>query len=348
MDLVSQLIQRNSAAWADSSALLWINPPADDGCLCLSSDESKPVLFSQYHGPFRHFEAMGANVRYGAFPEFASGQFSDIILTQPRSRERLVMMLHQASKKLAAGGRLWLAGENRGGIKSCKRHLAGFFHNVVKHDAARHCVLFCATDPLKGNPFFEPDYVTNWDLAAKDNGSGLIIHSLPGVFAHGHLDPGSAMLLEAIGQPRPGNRVLDFGCGCGLLGATLLKREPTLKLTLLDSDAMALRAAELTLAGNQLDAQLLPSNGFDQVGEVFDLIVSNPPFHQGVRSDSTLVPRLFERLSGQLTKNGRLILVANRHLPYHAWLKSRFRHSTILQADNRYQVIEASVPRTGN
>ncbi len=83
---------------------------------------------------------------------------------------------------------------------------------------------------------------------------------------------------------RPGRRgaVCDLGCGTGLLGALLLAREPSLRLTNVERSADALALAERTFAengwsaafcaGDLRDAAVLPKAG------TMDYCVCNPPY----------------------------------------------------------------------
>jgi 16S rRNA (guanine1207-N2)-methyltransferase len=64
----------------------------------------------------------------------------------------------------------------------------------------------------------------------------LKVISLPGVFSHGRLDRGSALLLEHLDK-LPSGHLLDFGCGAGVLGAAVKRRYPHNQVTLLDVDA---------------------------------------------------------------------------------------------------------------
>ncbi len=52
------------------------------------------------------------------------------------------MMLDCAASLLARNGVLWLAGENKAGIKSADKLLKTHFRKVRKLDNARHCSLF--------------------------------------------------------------------------------------------------------------------------------------------------------------------------------------------------------------
>ena len=73
--------------------------------------------------------------------------------------------------------------------------------------------------------------------------------SYPGVFAAGRIDEGTALLIGALPPLRRGDRVLDYGCGSGVIGAAALAAAPDIVLDLLDDDAVALEAARENVAG---------------------------------------------------------------------------------------------------
>jgi 16S rRNA (guanine1207-N2)-methyltransferase len=332
---LTRLYQRNAERFTGPGKTLWVNLPGDAPWREWSDENTR--LLCQDFSLWRQLRNAGAPARFGDFPESLEGPFARIVLSLPRSKERLDMMTACLADRLTPDGELWLAGENRAGIRSAAKRLRRTFGQVATVDRARHCALLRASAPL-GNGAFEANcYATRWQA---DTPAGpLQIGSWPGVFAHGTLDGGTRRLLEALPEMPPGARVLDFGCGCGVVGAFLLARQPDLELVLIDSDAFACRSARETLALNESRAQVIASDGFSEVDGDFDCIVSNPPFHLGHRASASLTPALLAPAGNFLRPGGQFVLVANRHLPYMPWLVETFERTRVLLADNHFQVI---------
>ena len=79
--------------------------------------------------------------------------------------------------------------------------------------------------------------------------------------------------------------MLDFGCGAGVLGATIKRRYPQSRVTLLDVDAFAVASSRLTLAANGLEGDVISGDGIDAAPTGLNVILSNPPFHTGVHTN---------------------------------------------------------------
>ena len=112
-----------------------------------------------------------------------------------------------------------------------------------------------------------------------------------------------------------GQRVLDLGCGAGLIGAWAASRGA--QVTLVDGDLQSVRSSEATLAASGLSGEVLHSDVDAALGErQFDVILTNPPFHVG-RGVVLDVAREFIAAAGRrLVPGGRMFLVANEPLPY--------------------------------
>lgn len=105
------------------------------------------------------------------------------------------------------------------------------------------------------------------------------------MFSRDALDTGSKLLLSTL-TPHTKGKVLDVGCGAGVLSTVLASHSPKVRLTLCDVSAPAVEASRATLAANGIEGEVIASNVFSDVTGRFDMIISNPPFHDGMETSS--------------------------------------------------------------
>lgn len=339
MFAVSQIIERNLHRRKAGGPVLWINPERDDCWRSTSTCVSSLRLFTQDYGSYRFLRAAGADTEFSAFPQADHEKYDWIIVNLPRQKALLKMLLHCASALLADDGVLWLAGENKAGIKSAGTTLKLYFKQCRKLDNARHCGLYEAGEVLQANTFHPSEYRERWVLNHAE--SELNVISYPGVFAHGRLDEGTGLLLDELAKMKLAGDVIDFACGAGVIGASIAARNTDASVTMLDSSALAVKSCEETLEINKLNCHVLASDGLSEIDRRFDLVVSNPPIHAGAKTDNQLGMRLLDSVHTHIRPGGKLILVANIHLPYEKWLGSRFKRVHELATNQNFKVITA-------
>lgn len=130
--------------------------------------------------------------------------------------------------------------------------------------------------------------------------------SAAGVFARRGVDRGSRLLLDALPLPLAG-RLLDLGCGYGVLGIVATALSPGVDLTMVDINARAVALAAHNAEQNGVGARVLRSDGFAALaGERFEAIVCNPP----IRAGNQVVDALLAGGAAHLAAGGRLYFVA--------------------------------------
>ena len=232
-----------------------------------------------------------------------AGPFAAATLRLPKAKDELDMAVHAAASVLEVGAPLWVYGANDEGAGSAGRVIEPLMGPARTVGSGGRCRVLEAVQQEDGpSPRGTLD---EWrrSTSLEFPGGPREWISYPGIFAHGRLDRGTRALLEAMRTvPLAGRRVLDFACGSGVLGAFLSALEPTARVDLLDVDAVALAAAGENVSG----ARLIPSDGFHAlVGERYDVIVSNPPYHEGKAQTGTVVERLIRGAPDYLETSGR-------------------------------------------
>jgi 16S rRNA (guanine1207-N2)-methyltransferase len=167
----------------------------------------------------------------------------------------------------------------------------------------------------------------------------LNLSSQPGLFSWDRFDIGSAVLIEVL--PELHGRVGDFGCGYGLLSLAALRSAEVTAVTGFDLDRRAIAAARANIRDPRFKAVWIDLAAKGAGVSDLDAIVMNPPFHRAGIEDQDLGLTLIGRAAEALRKGGVLWLTANRHLPYEAVLKARFRNVTTVTEAEGFKVIRA-------
>ncbi len=334
----SQVVIRNQHL-LEATATLVINPPPDQ--LLLELAQPLQVLTWDYSVYQALTYQRVANVEFGPTPSGAE-TFSQALIFMPKSQAEFELVWATARARLKPAATVWIVGEKREGINTAAKRLQSQNLSLGKLDSARHCQLWRASGV---NPSAAPDLKAlfqNFSVTCGDR--SLQVAGLPGVFNVGRLDEGTALLLDHLGDV-PAGRLLDFGCGAGVIGACLKARQAAAEVDLVDIHALALASARETFAVNGLDGNIYPSDGLAQAEGRYRGIYTNPPFHTGVKTDYRITANLIREARERLEKGGELRLVANAFLHYPDLIQEVFGNCETLAETTRFKVYRAV--RTG-
>lgn len=164
--------------------------------------------------------------------------------------------------------------------------------------------------------------------------------SQPGLFSWDRVDAGTAALLAVL--PRLSGRVGDFGCGFGVLSKAVLACDAVVSVTGFDIDRRALAAAHENIQDERFSTVWIDLAAHGAGGAGFDAVVMNPPFHHAGIEEQGLGRALIARAAEALRPGGDLWLTANRHLPYEAVLKARFKTMRLVSEAHGFKVYQAT------
>ena len=306
------------------------------------------LAMSEHAGVYRALqshEAWQACFGYEDPALLAEGTYDSIVVFLPKARAELEMRLALARSLASENARLILVGEKKEGIVGAIKQLKAVAPQAAKVDSARHCQVWCAQaiEPAPG--FRVQDWLT-WSVA-ECAGMSVEVAGLPGIFSQDGLDNGTRMLLDTLAeQPVRADRVLDFACGAGVIGAWLqakqvAREEPVASVDGVDVQAQAVICARETYQRNRVTGTIHASDGLAGIDALWSGIISNPPFHTGVKTDTSMTEQFLQDVKRHLKPGGELRLVANSFLPYESLIKRHIGRVERLREDRRFTVYRA-------
>ncbi|MDR2514238.1 MAG: methyltransferase [Christensenellaceae bacterium] len=145
------------------------------------------------------------------------------------------------------------------------------------------------------------------EIVAELQGTSLRFMTDQGTFSKGHLDEGSALLLQSL--PALAGRAADLGAGWGPIGCFLAAWNEGLELTLIEPNQRAAALAERNAALNHLgNVRVLCGDGRELLPPGLDFILTNPP----IRAGKAVVYGLFAAAHAALKAGGILYLVIRK------------------------------------
>ncbi|MFE0857182.1 MULTISPECIES: methyltransferase [Streptomyces] len=174
--------------------------------------------------------------------------------------------------------------------------------------------------------------------------SGRTVVNHAGVFCADRLDIGTRFFLGHLPDGGGFRRVVDLGCGNGVVGTAVALADPDAEVLFTDESFQAVASAEATYeaSGAAGRAEFRVADGLAGVpdGSV-DLVLNNPPFHSHQATTDATARRMFGGARRVLRPGGELWVVGNRHLGYHVALRRLFGNSELVASDPKFVVLRA-------
>jgi 16S rRNA (guanine1207-N2)-methyltransferase len=272
-------------------------------------------------------------------PALALAEAAMVVVNLTRSKEEGRGEIARALSLLAPGGTLVLNGSKTDGIESLVREIRSVIPATGAFAKAHGKVVTFS------RPEVLPELVGSWQAEARAAANRDGILSGPGMFSARKVDAGSRLLAGWISAELKG-RVADLGAGWGFLSATCLDACPGVTaIDLHEAEKRALDTAKANIADPRASFCWTDVTLLGRDTAPYDLVVTNPPFHAG-RETRPEIGAGFIAAAGRILKpGGRLLLVANRHLPYEAQMDASFQRWERLTENRDYKVFSATRPR---
>lgn len=129
-----------------------------------------------------------------------------------------------------------------------------------------------------------------------------------GVFSKDRFDYGTRVLLESIDIDIMSGKVLDLGCGIGVVGVILKTINKNIDIDMVDINERATKLAKENLTLNNVDNKVFISDVYDNVKCKYDYIITNPP----IRAGKEVVRRFLVGSYEYLNDNGTLYFVMRK------------------------------------
>ena len=277
------------------------------------------------------------------FSHYSSEQFDSVIYRVSKERATTCHVINQVVRILKSRAELYLSGKKNDGIKNyvklsstlfgyssqAKKIGSDYFASILKNNSLNSSV---------------PDKSYAKLRAVQTLNQGKYL-SKPGIFGWDKIDRGSAFLIENLPDyiktlgvsPKT---VLDLGCGYGYIACEASNHDFQYIMAT-DNNAAAIIACkknfERLLKGN---FDVVASDAGDTINRSFDLILCNPPFHQGFSVKPSFISKFLSNTSNLLSQSGCAIFVVNKFIPIEQVALQYFNVVKVMKSTESFKLIK--------
>lgn len=286
-------------------------------------------------------------------------QFDFCLFRIAKERPVCHHILNAMQTLLKHDGELLLGGRKNEGIKGFHQKICSTLGLAAA--LKKQGDIYTTTLPLNRSAvslaFDDSNYRTLRPVHAAD----FFFVSKPGLYGWNKVDVGSALLMDTVIEHLSqkilrDTTVLDLGCGYGYLSIRLLTAlssgamKGQVKIIATDNNAAALQACERNLA-TLAEASphlytVLPSdcaNSFmenNAVSKKVDLILCNPPFHQGFTNSGNLTTHFLKSAASSLKSGGDAYWVVNAFIPLEKLAAEYFSDVQVMINTGRFKIVQ--------
>ncbi|WP_101757767.1 class I SAM-dependent methyltransferase [Oceanicoccus sp. KOV_DT_Chl] len=279
------------------------------------------------------------------FSEFEHNSLDRIYYRVSKEKPVVHHVINNAGVYLSAGGELCLAGYKNEGAKTYSEKAQRYLGELVeKQRSSNSSILACLRKgDMLSAPLDDHDYKRQVDVTTDVDGRKISLCSKPGVYGWKKIDRGSAFLVQHLDQllqsmESPPASVLDLGCGFGYL-SVLAALHCDAEFTATDNNVSSVALCEINFQRFAISGSVVLDNCAASINNKFDLVLCNPPFHQGFDVSGELTDRFLQTAKRLLKPKGRAFFVVNSFIPLERKAKGFFSDIDMLANNGSFKLL---------
>ncbi|MBR9911899.1 MAG: class I SAM-dependent methyltransferase [Gammaproteobacteria bacterium] len=322
---------------------------ADENLLTSAADlqpGSQLLIISNRFDVYSACKAQGLNAEFSDYDcsRLPPASFDRIVYRVSKEKPVVHYLINRALGLLKVDAELILAGEKGDGIKTYADKAGKLFGTKAaaqKHGNSYLARIRKTSGAGSGTALDDRDYETVRVIAELD---GQPVVSKPGLFGWDKIDAGSEFLVTvaadylAASHMQPAN-LLDLGCGYGYLTLCSASWPSLRERWATDNNAAAIHCAQLNADAFGLPVNLSADDCGARIQSQFDLILCNPPFHQGFSVDAALTEKFLRHSRQRLSRGGVALFVVNQFIPLERLATRHYSGVEQLASNGKFKVL---------
>lgn len=322
---------------------------SDENVLRLLPDTAqwadKPRLISNRWDITEQAKTIGFTAEFNDFDvsHIAANSIDHIFYRISKEKPVTHHLINEAHRLLNTNGTLWICGQKNEGIKTYIEKASALFccTKHIQKDGMNYSGQLIKNE-YTGDLLDDEQYLELRECLLLNEQPFL---SKPGQFGWNKIDQGSEFLIAELAKiaalnSRTYENCLDLGCGYGYLTMASQPLFTIKQRWLTDNNAAALRTAQYNCERRGIVATVIASDAGQPLNERFDLILCNPPFHQGFSVDGDLTEKFLHNTRHLLANNGTAYFVVNQFIPLDTKAENFFKTIQLIAQNKSFKVFK--------
>lgn len=280
------------------------------------------------------------------FSSFANSSFDRIFYRISKEKAIVHHVINCSAQYLKGNGQLLIAGYKNEGIKTYVDKARQLFVGSVSRERGGQSSLLaifeCPQDKqsLAAYALDDKHYA---ELRVINPDDSIALLSKPGIFGWNKIDQGSFFLVEHLKdffQQLPENpvRIADLGCGYGYLSVMASQFVDAVFIAT-DNNVAAVAACQQNFQRRGLRGDVVVADCAEGIDQSVDVVLCNPPFHQGFAVDDGLTEKFLLSCKRLLKTGGHALFVVNSFIALERKAQGMFSRVCTINNNKRFKLI---------